>query len=195
LWSNYLSVGLLWCRPYENHDLVPKPPTYIAPSWSWASVNSAVIYGNGREKIRNVSIQKACCTPAGLDPTGAVTDGYLLLSGPTLNITLQRAKSSLSENKKSKEYYNLRDYADRDMSANYVPDYLLEPGEMCGPMRLNVYGLILSPDFVMVLKKSLDQDLYERIGVLNFHIRKNSGAYDQPDDWARDAQETALKII
>jgi hypothetical protein len=42
LWRDWLELGLCWCRagaprfPFVN--LKPRPKTYIAPSWSWASV-------------------------------------------------------------------------------------------------------------------------------------------------------------
>jgi hypothetical protein len=36
LWSKHIAVGFTWCRAWA---LLKTPPTYRAPSWSWASVD------------------------------------------------------------------------------------------------------------------------------------------------------------
>jgi hypothetical protein len=36
IWSNHLAIGLAWSRRWA---LLSSPPTYRAPSWSWASVD------------------------------------------------------------------------------------------------------------------------------------------------------------
>ncbi len=47
LWSNYLDTGLQWTRPIIDgrsrisSPLISKTPSYMAPSWSWASSNAA----------------------------------------------------------------------------------------------------------------------------------------------------------
>ncbi|PBK83854.1 hypothetical protein ARMGADRAFT_1037474 [Armillaria gallica] len=46
LWSHQLPKSLLWhsCSPSE-----PRPPSYCAPSWSWASIDSGVENFNGSQ--------------------------------------------------------------------------------------------------------------------------------------------------
>ncbi|KAG9189867.1 hypothetical protein G6011_06735 [Alternaria panax] len=41
-WSAYLATNLNWCR--QSSEVLSSPPVYIAPSWSWASTNGAVIH-------------------------------------------------------------------------------------------------------------------------------------------------------
>jgi hypothetical protein len=44
LWSAHLSTSLLWECNYDR--LQPPSPTYLAPSWSWASVDRPIHYHN-----------------------------------------------------------------------------------------------------------------------------------------------------
>jgi hypothetical protein len=82
LWRKTLGVDLCWesvcSRPTR------KPTTYLAPSWSWASVNKQVQWNKWLEEYGgeefNLKLLEAKFDLASPDPFGAVTGGYLLLS-------------------------------------------------------------------------------------------------------------------
>jgi hypothetical protein len=127
LWSNYLDTGLQWTRPIVDSrsrissPLISKPSSYLAPSWSWASLNAAAQYIAPRKPIQGISIIHAICTPDGLDPMGTVKDGKLVLSGPiillklTVTIALPEAAADMEQ------LHILRDYTGRDISAKLCP--------------------------------------------------------------------------
>lgn len=95
LWSVHLDRMLCWST-YAGSIPKNRPLGYVAPTWSWASIQNPVYFsGKWREqdlkapstivgKILNVTT-----TLAGLDPTGAVSDGYLVVSGQTIEVTLR----------------------------------------------------------------------------------------------------------
>ncbi len=92
LWHSNLLHCLLWasawCDPkslmtHTRHD------TYLAPSWSWASIRGPVRYGwwifNALHPNPNVHflprILEAKTIPAGIDPFGALEGGFIRLKG------------------------------------------------------------------------------------------------------------------
>ena len=207
LWSNYLDTGLQWTRPILSggsrisSPLVSKPSSYLAPSWSWASINAAAQYTAPREPIQGISIIHAACTPDGLDPMGTVKDGKLVLSGPVIPFKLMATIALPEFAADTEQSCILRDYTGRDVSANYVPDYAFSREDMwvngLGTRdSLDVYGLVMSPDFVMVLRRlSTDgEDVYERIGSLNY-LEGCFECYEQPKEGAQDSLRKELTII
>ncbi|KAK1520283.1 heterokaryon incompatibility protein [Colletotrichum costaricense] len=86
LWKYHLHYGLLWRRS-ENWLETPSDG-FRAPSWSWASLEGAVmmpeignILPSGNEMEVVVRITQAETTPLGLDPRGMLKSGYLQLEG------------------------------------------------------------------------------------------------------------------
>ncbi|KAK9791698.1 putative Heterokaryon incompatibility domain-containing protein [Seiridium cardinale] len=79
IWYSQLPDALAW-----RIQLPKNPGQYCAPSWSWASLDGEVM-GIGSafrtEGADCVKVLDAGCTPAGGDPFGAVSDGYILLEG------------------------------------------------------------------------------------------------------------------
>lgn len=91
LFSGYIAEGLLW-RPGKLGSLV-RSQRYLAPSWSWLSLNGEVrqaVPGIGTDNydpndkspwksmLENVIIN---LVPKGEDPNGAVLDGRMELTG------------------------------------------------------------------------------------------------------------------
>jgi hypothetical protein len=196
LWYNYLDFTLIWTRPFPDSILISKPNEYIAPSWSWASINSTVQFFESRAKLRNISIIGASCTPAGLHPKGVVNEGHLIIAGPVVKLSLSRSRPFSSQSNHSWGFYSVHDYSGCDVTGNYMPDYMLEEGEsgLTIGERLTVYGLALSPDFVMVLKL-LMPGIYERIGTLTFLPCPEFKLHAQPSKWNRDAIGMTMKIV
>lgn len=108
LWRSNLIIGLLWEVKHSKSGSLPQQ--YRAPSWSWASLNSVVVYRDLEERLFDddfppwhfhTSVLDAQCTPLGHDLMGRVKDGYVCLSGPILNVRLKDLsifKETRSEN-------------------------------------------------------------------------------------------------
>lgn len=97
LWSVHLDRMLCWSFTAGG---IPKnrPLGYVTPTWSWASVHNTVYFSDKwRERDGLLSapstivgkILNATTTLTGLDPTGAVSDGHLIVSGQTIQATLR----------------------------------------------------------------------------------------------------------
>lgn len=90
LWRRDLVNWLTWIvdpsqlEPRKPGVLKPRPSQYVAPSWTWASVNSVVSFGSAWWETDFFSEVLRCETlPQDADlPTGAVTGGVLEIRGP-----------------------------------------------------------------------------------------------------------------
>ncbi|KNG50727.1 heterokaryon incompatibility protein [Stemphylium lycopersici] len=85
LWQSTLLRDLLWSRSsaWKASDLIPRPHSYRAPSWSWASLKSPIIWLHPDHIVSTdlVALIDSSTTLASEDPFGQVTDGYVRLSG------------------------------------------------------------------------------------------------------------------
>jgi len=83
LWRQHLPYHMLWSRRKDG-GLHTEPITYIAPSWSWASVQAPVtlhpVTDGANEEIL-INILEAETYPSGEDATGSVFGGYIKLRG------------------------------------------------------------------------------------------------------------------
>ncbi|KAK4442316.1 heterokaryon incompatibility protein 6, OR allele [Podospora aff. communis PSN243] len=82
LWKKTLIYDMLWhsARSGTATRLNPKR----VPSWSWAAVHGRVeYYEYNRQAGEMCTVIEAATTLAGSDPTGEVSGGHILLSGPT----------------------------------------------------------------------------------------------------------------
>ncbi|KAK0219053.1 HET-domain-containing protein [Armillaria fumosa] len=85
LWQRRLHTELLWMKDYQ--DILPRPATYRAPSWSWAAVDGHVVQYPShpdsdldpeRVHVNRCEILHCEVTPANkLRPFGRVTAGVL----------------------------------------------------------------------------------------------------------------------
>ncbi|KAI1080177.1 HET-domain-containing protein [Whalleya microplaca] len=83
IWENVLMATLTW---YVRIDSPAKrPPSYRAPSWSWASLDGRVIMPDtfGKENLKLASLISADIVYIGTDDTGEVKSATLTLIGPT----------------------------------------------------------------------------------------------------------------
>lgn len=85
-WSNFLRADLFW---YVSHDpgvRVSTASSYVAPTWSWASVSGRVSFldqGGFLAEILSVN-----CSPAGSDELGMITSAELVLRAKTIPVRL-----------------------------------------------------------------------------------------------------------
>jgi len=98
IWEDDLFLGLLWER--EHHTtIVPGPTQYLAPSWSWASLESGV-----QPRFRKSHDVRSCeamtsglpprlidvaCHVPGLNPFGEVESGFMVLEAPMIEVDLE----------------------------------------------------------------------------------------------------------
>ncbi|KAF8866584.1 HET-domain-containing protein, partial [Acephala macrosclerotiorum] len=80
LWKGDLINDLLWCRDFPT---IPLPrPNYRAPSWSWASIDSPVVWSKSVNLPVEKNAQVLDCETRVLSefaPFAGVSDGYLHL--------------------------------------------------------------------------------------------------------------------
>ncbi len=95
LWRDTLLIDLLWYKE-EGAD-VPRPPTYRAPSWSWAAVDGKVTLGHGlwlgmRPSADNGAVAEVVRCEVMLEdaalPFGQVTGGTLTLRAAMVRCVL-----------------------------------------------------------------------------------------------------------
>jgi hypothetical protein len=95
LWNDNQAHDLFWFTLEQP----TKPRKYRAPSWSWAALIGRVNWTSSRGCTRNdcnryCRILDASTTLAGLDPFGAVSDGYLTLSAVLVKVRFSRLKGA-----------------------------------------------------------------------------------------------------
>ncbi|KAF2266549.1 HET-domain-containing protein, partial [Lojkania enalia] len=82
LWVSDLSQGLLW-TPFHRAENTYRPSKslvpskYLAPSWSWASLNTDIVYGRFNMTEWLIKLLDYRIDIPTKDPTGAVSGGYI----------------------------------------------------------------------------------------------------------------------
>lgn len=95
IWRQGLAEGLLW----HTEEPCVRFSTYIAPSWSWASMAGKISYFRERHQFpfeSYVDIEEAICNKSLLDPTGSVSGGHIRLVGDVVPVHLMVLSRSSS---------------------------------------------------------------------------------------------------
>ncbi|KAI1302661.1 heterokaryon incompatibility protein-domain-containing protein [Xylaria venustula] len=97
LWAdgNGLLFSLMWyvrskgAKP-ENREKKAQSNVYIAPSWSWASTQQEVSWGDPyydeSKYLVEIDVRNCNCLCSGLDPFGKVTCGWIVITGKVMSI-------------------------------------------------------------------------------------------------------------
>lgn len=138
LWKRDLLLGLLWRS--SSGKVVPEPgrlqTKYLAPSWSWASIETASLFAETRaivafDKKYAAKILDAQCELAGINPTGNVNSGFIKLSCHWLPATLLieelQASATSSEQSLKYSFDGLPTYSN-DLTTLFWPDVPLIEG-------------------------------------------------------------------
>ncbi|KAE8452259.1 hypothetical protein EG329_000959 [Mollisiaceae sp. DMI_Dod_QoI] len=108
IWECYLVEGLLWRRVLRRvHSGLsasgPSIPQKLgdpdAPSWSWATCNGPLQYPShflATQSTDVINIIDSGTTPAGSDPMGRVSSGWITLNGPISEIRCIRGGDNSS---------------------------------------------------------------------------------------------------
>jgi serine/threonine protein kinase len=96
LWAEHLlPTGLLWSRDFATIPLTR--PQYRAPSWSWASIDSPVVWSKslpeGDVSPEAEIIRYQISLSSNLSPFGAVSGGSIEIKGPLKRVTVTRVGS------------------------------------------------------------------------------------------------------
>ena len=101
LWWEDMASGMLWFR--DPVAELNKPSEYLAPSWSWASLNgSRLVYQNEPRKITlpDVVFRECHLEYESIDdPHGAIKSGWLDLSAPVIKLVQREAPRRWRVNK------------------------------------------------------------------------------------------------
>lgn len=94
LWRMDMIPGLCWEQSVRCKD----PPIYLAPSWSWASLESGVSYpGFSEDRTLHIQVLEVSVTPYGSNPYGRLRTGFIRLTGRLLKcVTSNRYESCIN---------------------------------------------------------------------------------------------------
>lgn len=183
LWRMNLNRNLLWCvaiRP-EFDEQPQRPATYVAPSWSWASIIGPVMTLPANIKIlKNLAIMSEVAVETrGPNPLGQMMAGYIDLHGKIARVKVTSA--SLRQEKGSPNTFliALRDTAvfaqgyvsvSIDVAANDVPSveavsWYLMPLGLCGEYNTltRSYSPVLLGLVLQEIEKS-NSNYFRRLG-------------------------------
>lgn len=170
IWEQHLVAGLCW------HVYLPgkRPEKYTAPSWSWASVFDCKIGYFLQKKLEDpssIKLHHCVCTPAGLDKTGAVSDGYIRLSGYLMRGTMEQ-KSSL---------YQFKFAFLGGPKRIAFPDSLINELDERPP--ITYYLVPILDDFALVLRKAETYvNTFVRVGSM-FHFSHEAALSWDTAEW------------
>jgi len=199
LWRQHLPQGLTWyvykpekyVSPIDAFSTLPSPASpaprcgvdkgekqqYIAPSWSWAAIQRGVKFfhsGERRNYYYDLQVDGGLVTTAGLDPLGAVSGGYLEVTGKLLRAVVKDQPKPLSV------YLAKHEVREEPLllpPAEYMPDdggdgvydevdaELLHVGWV-SELEME-YAAILAIVLVHVGREG-DRDVYRRIGMVEY---------------------------
>lgn len=174
LWRCNIADDLIWFtwqqEPMPN--LMPEDGVYIAPSWSWASVNRKVSFmclheGENRH-LCDFEILEVHCTASDLDPTGAISDAYLLVFGAIAKCRLKDVNPSDGRYRITLDgtYEAITFWPDQPEMLLEIPSspwYCLHMGGG-GDVHREPPSLY-SRDFFMILQKlQVGEECYRRVG-------------------------------
>lgn len=183
LWSKALMKGICWHADYRPGRRISP---YVAPSWSWASVEGKVYWDV--QPATQIEIRNATCTRSGLDDTGSVCDGLLDLTAQMISLKMFIANVRRPDGQWiSCEHITGCDPVtgqDSYMGA-YRPDtkstvscdYDFVSYDKSGisetDMRLiekDVYGILLSASLVLCLEPCAKDNTFSRIGIIGSEL-------------------------
>ncbi|KAJ4993159.1 hypothetical protein SVAN01_01511 [Stagonosporopsis vannaccii] len=190
LWESSFVEDLLWRSiSTGKKGLQPRPDKWRAPTWSWASVDSAVgtrgyeyNHGNdhGSSLVPCIDVLAVNCVPAGEDITGELSSGYVVLRGWIMAARLRMHDGSYCIGKGA-------------CTTEFFPDYqfdvdddLYTPGaDRLFCLRVAAYKQAINnsrSEYILVLRGKRDTiGIFERVGlIIPVNIRQSGHeAFDQ----------------
>jgi hypothetical protein len=202
IWLNDYPQGLFWTSG-GNNTSAQRPLAYRAPTWSWASLKTDQplckhSFWWSRQKSLKIyaKLITASCTPKGKDPLGAVTDGFIEVVGPLLQVRcveLVGASATLVPAELTSS------------SLNPTQAFLDLPESLLGSKKLfclyigtwkHVYGILMKDGpmvsahsgLLLIASEGSSDSKYERVGVFIEELVST-------DELPSEAVETVVTII
>ena len=91
LWKSYIFGFLFWKVPdgrQPNGERSKRIAPYVAPTWSWASLDAVIDYGFYSLYAIFIKILETHIELATNDPTGQIISGFLHLTGPLFRLRI-----------------------------------------------------------------------------------------------------------
>jgi hypothetical protein len=210
LWKANMPNDLCWSVDYiSSPSSEPQlhPNSFIAPSWSWASVNGALSFVDPHPMplFDPVTIVDVKCSVPGLNPYGEVTDGFLVLQGLVVPMTINCRQPH--------DCWSYTVGEDPDSSEPMDPDCMLieckidtathrgketvrraRKGDILAPFSTQVSCIRLGKEegedfpciygMIIGLSETVD-GVYTRLGLVNL----------DSEDWFKGAIQKAVKLI
>jgi hypothetical protein len=157
LWKKSILTDLLWAT--GNDTPMAKPLNWRAPSWSWASVDASVRFQNPDGELCCGLIDVRCLL-AGADPTGAVANGTLVLSGHLVSAKLRHVSDiGASKGWSLVEIPNVP-------GGFFWPDYNLQDAGVLSGETVYCFKMTTSSKGLVLRIINSAKHVYERIGFL-----------------------------
>ncbi|KAI4139242.1 MAG: hypothetical protein L6R39_006398 [Caloplaca ligustica] len=97
LWKEHMATELLWYVDIDTMGIRQKQ--YHAPSFSWASVDGAVVPGEWQQNDILIEVQEACASPETSNPFGSVESGFVRIRGAVKQALLSPSPYRTAEKK------------------------------------------------------------------------------------------------
>ena len=192
MWESDLLSDLLW--RVTDTSMSSRCCPWRAPSWSWVSVEGIVAYdekdspGTWHFLATVIEVE---CIPAGLDTTGAVSSGHLVISGKLIESSHYDPKKNQAPNGSYNEG-EVRSRLILDFPFSTIPTataksdidiYLLEVGQTEMWERMSAIYLVLN-------KLDTEPDTYQRVGLEYVYGKSKTG-----ESWEQNIKNSVVRII
>ncbi|ETS87123.1 hypothetical protein PFICI_00951 [Pestalotiopsis fici W106-1] len=121
LWEDNLIYDLCWSIHFQPLQYVP--PTYVAPSWSWASITQAAYAEISQTRVifeSQFTVLETHTEVDGLNPFGRVSKGHVLVRGRCAYVELG------CDNPFQTQGYTISRLDDKEDKCAFLPDCVLQ---------------------------------------------------------------------
>ncbi|KAG4434257.1 hypothetical protein IFR05_010247 [Cadophora sp. M221] len=178
LWERSLIADLTWIpvSPLSNTDLRRRPASFRAPSWSWALIRRQVIFIHVTDDIDRICarILRATSVPSGIDPTGEVASGSIVLVAPVEPARITRVIAE--------SFYVYSPHADHDVMFKFdstaeIDDQTISEGKpiLCLRLQYNAKRPGLSSIMLALVPVDNRPGVYRRVGIIRVSRRQDFG--------------------
>ncbi|RDW88276.1 hypothetical protein BP6252_00308 [Coleophoma cylindrospora] len=177
LWDDDLQHNLLWSRHFAAPPNA-RPNQYRAPSWSWAAIDSQVVWHKSVMEIprdTRAKILECTTTPcSSASPFGGVENGYLRIRGPMQKAAIKHPqKEDLLEGSSLEKFAFVhldarptRNIKDSTVEYLWCLEVLAGVGLVLKEMKTSDSGI----DETYV---TIEQEKFERVGVFWMSVENN----------------------
>lgn len=153
LWADGLLVGLMWyvakAANTDDGETRTLQNTYIAPTWSWASVQREVRWPDKDydtlEFFVEIDVQNSNCVCGGFDTFGRITSGWIVITAKVMSVQFESVAGGtpfLSKNGVVSVFTPDGEISRRELVGKQLLCLLYSTNH---PIQESYYALILTP--------------------------------------------------